>query len=119
VRQAGRPQDWAGDAQCDTAGEAEVADPFCSGKPDRVLVQQVLIVTKALGQQRDHVANLVDCTRREVLSEPARPDEPVVHPQTSDHLENVEDQLALAEARRHDRHGAELQAAGGQCDEVG
>jgi hypothetical protein len=42
----------------------------------------------------------------------------MVHPQPGDHLEHVEDFLALPEARGHHGQCAQLQAAGGQRDQV-
>ena len=39
----------------------------------------------------------------QVLRDAAGTDVRVVHPQAGDHLEHVEDQLALAEAERHRR----------------
>ena len=55
---------------------------------------------------------------RHVLGDAAGPDERVVHPQPGDQLEQVEHQLALAEADRHHGQRADLHAAGGDRDEV-
>ena len=42
----------------------------------------------------------------------------MVHPQAGDQLEDVQDQLTLAEAERHGGQRAELEGAGGQADQV-
>ena len=54
-----------------------------------------------------------------VLGDAAGTDERVVHPQAGDQLEQVEHQLALAEADRHHGQRADLHAAGGDADQVG
>ncbi len=64
-----------------------------------------------------HVLALVVVVRQ-VLGEAAGADEGVVHPQAGDQLEEVEDQLALAEAERHRGQRAELECPGGQADQV-
>ena len=57
--------------------------------------------------------------RRQVLGDAAGADERVVHAQAGDQLEQVEHQLALAEADRHHGQRADLHAAGRDADQVG
>ena len=52
------------------------------------------------------------------LGEATGADVGMVHPQSGDQLEDVQDQLALTEAERHGRQRTELEGAGGQADQV-
>src|ERR1700704_6524151 len=55
---------------------------------------------------------------RTLSTAPAGADVRVVHPKAGDHLEDVEDQFAVAEPEGHHGQRADLHAAGGQADHV-
>ncbi len=95
---------------------ADVGQP---GLEDRVGVAQRGVLGQPLLHQRDETHGSGRSRGREVLSDAAGADEGVVHAQAGDQLEEVEHQLALAEADRHDGQGADLHAAGRDGDEVG
>ena len=82
-------------------------------------LQRAAYSGQALLHQRDEVADLVERAGGHVLGDAAGTDERVVHPQAGDQLEQVEDQLALAEADRHHGQRADLHAAGGDRHQVG
>ena len=96
-----------------------MADALEAGLEDRVGVAEGGVLGQALLHQRDEVADLVERAGRHVLGDAAGTDERVVHPQAGDQLEQVEDQLALAEADRHHGQRADLHATGGDADQVG
>ncbi len=100
------------------AGQVEVADLLQPALEDRVRVAQRGVLGEPLLHQRDEVPDLVERARGHVLRDAAGTDERVVHPQAGDQLEQVEHQLALAEADRHHGQRADLHAAGGDADEV-
>jgi hypothetical protein len=58
VRQAGRAQHRAGDAERHTAGQVEVADTDHAALEQRVLVEQQLELVQALAQLADDLADL-------------------------------------------------------------
>ncbi len=89
------------------------------GPEDRVRVAEVGVLREPLAHQGDEAADLVERAGREVLGDAAGADERVVHPQAGDQLEQVEDELALAEADRHHGERADLHAAGRDADQVG
>jgi hypothetical protein len=60
IGQAGRAQDWAGDAQRHAAGQVEVADALGTRLPDVVLIEQVLQVAQPGLHQVKELANFVD-----------------------------------------------------------
>ena len=119
VRQAGGPQDRAGDTEGGAADQVEVADALGARLPDPAVHQQVGRVLEVGTEQLDALADLVDRTRGQVLRDAARADVRVVHPQPGDQLEQVEHGLALAEAEDHRGQRAELHATGRQRDQVG
>ena len=96
-----------------------MADALEAALEDRVGVAEGGVLGQPLLHQRDEVADLVERAGRQVLGDAAGADERVVHPQAGDQLEQVEHQLALAEADRHHGQRADLHAAGGDADQVG
>ena len=96
-----------------------MADVLEAALEDRVGVAEVGVLGQALLHQRDEAADLVEGARREVLGDAAGADERVVHAQAGDQLEQVEHELALAEADRHHGQRADLHAAGRDADQVG
>ena len=70
-------------------------------------------------QPGDHVTQLGDPGLRQVIGDPTRTDERVVHPQAGQSLQEVEHDLTLAEADRHHRQRADLHAAGADSHQVG
>ena len=103
----------------EAAVELEVADALEPALEDRVGVAQRGVLRQPLLHQRDEGADLVEGAGREVLGDAAGADERVVHAQPGDQLEQVEHQLALAEADRHHGQRADLHAAGRDADQVG
>ena len=118
-RVAGAAEHRTGEAERQAAGEVEVADVLQAGLEDRVGVAQRGVLGRRFFISGDEVADLVQRAGRQVLGDAAGADERVVHPQAGDQLEEVEHQLALAEADRHHRQRADLHATGGDADQVG
>ena len=96
-----------------------MADVDEAALEDRVGVAEGGVLGQPLPHQRDEVADLVERAGRQVLGDAAGADERVVHPEAGDQLEQVEHELALAEADRHHGQGADLHAAGRDADQVG
>jgi hypothetical protein len=118
VRQARRAQHRAGDAQGHAAGQVEVTDADHAALDDGVLVDEQLELADALADLGHQLADLVDRAGRQVLGDAAGADVGVVHPQAGDHLDDLEDPLALAETDGHDRRGAHLHATGADAHQV-
>jgi hypothetical protein len=119
VRQAGRAQHRAGDAQRHAAGEVEVADALVRPLSSGFSLSSISSSWMPLRSSPTTVADLVGRAVREVLGDAAGADVGHVHPQAGDVLEDPQDPLALAEADGHDRGRAHLHAAGAEADEVG
>ena len=69
-------------------------------------------------QPVDDAAEVVEPTLGQVVRDAARADERVVHAQTGERFEEIEDHLALTEPDGHDRRRANLHAAGADGHEV-
>ena len=118
VWQTSGTQDRAGDSEGHAAGEVEETNLDGATHPDVVVDQQVRGVLETLAQQRKCLGDLVDATLGDVLSNATGTDVRAVHAQAGDHLEDVEDELALAEAEGHGSKCTEFHATGGKCDQV-
>src|SRR3712207_3802978 len=99
-RQPGRAQHRAGDAERHAAGDVEVPGVLEPGLPDGLAGEQLVEVGHPGRHDLEELADVLDRARGEVLRQAAGADVGVVHPQAGDLLEQVEDQLALAEAVR-------------------
>jgi hypothetical protein len=95
-----------------------VAHAVEAAAEDRVGVAERGVLGQPLVHHLDEVADGLDGAGRHVLCDATGADERVVHPQAGDQLEQVEHQLALTEADRHDGQGADLHAAGRDRDQV-
>ena len=116
--QARRPEHRTGHAEGDAALHVQVSDLLGAGLPDRAAGEQVVDAGEAPGQDLAQLADLLRRSGRQVLSDATGSYERVVHPQAGDHLEDVEDHLALAERVGHGGQRTELEAAGGEGDQV-
>src|SRR5207247_5132196 len=81
--------------------------------PDRIVVQQGLVLVDPPGQEIEQAPDLARALLREIHHHAADPDVGVVHPQAGDGLEDLHDDLALPEAIEHHGDRAKLEPAGG------
>ena len=87
-------------------------------EPDLVVVEDRLVVVDRLRHPRAELARLRVEAQRDVLREPARLEVARVHAHPGDHLEEVEDEVALAERVPEHRDRADLERGGAEVDEV-
>ena len=85
---------------------------------DLVGVQDRAVLISALGHHLQELAELCLEAVRDVLDHAAHLEVARVHPLPGGHLEQVEDQLALAQAVQEDRDRAEVERAGAEPDQV-
>src|SRR5207248_11428102 len=94
------------------------SDALRALEPDRVAVEQREIVVERAWHPLDELAALRIEARRDVLREPADLEVPRVHARTRDHLVQVEDHLALAEAVPEHRDRTQLERRRSEVHEV-
>ena len=99
-------------------GEVEDGDALEAALEDRVLELEVRELVEAGLDLGDHRANHLDRVVGGIGRDAAGADVRVVGAQARDVLDDLEGLLAADEARRHDRGGAHLVAAGADRDEV-
>ena len=92
--------------------------PLGALEPDLVARQQRLVVVDRLRHPLAELARLGIEAARDVLGEPADLEVARVHAVAGDELEQVEDQLALAERVPEHRDRAELERRRAEPDEV-
>ena len=117
-RVAGGAQQRAGDAVLQQRVGVDRADAAQALEHDLVGVDQRLELVDALRELRGERARLALEAGRDVLGDAADLEVARVHALAGGHLEQVEDQVALAPAVPEDRHRAEVQAAGRQPQQV-
>ena len=115
---AGGAQDRAGGAEGQRLLRGEHADALQPLAPDRLVRHQGVVLDQARRDRVDQLQHVVAPARRQVGGHPARADEVVVHPQAGDLLEEAQHDLPLPPAVDHHRHRADVQAVGGQEQQV-
>ena len=94
------------------------ADALRSLEEDDVVVEERLVLVDALRHHVDEAAAFGGEAGRDVLGEAAGLEVAGVHPHARDHLEQVEHQVALAEAVPEDRDRSELEPGRAEPDEM-
>src|SRR5699024_9017087 len=89
--QARRTQDRAGGAQGHRTGQRQVAHAFQAADEDRVLQQDLLQLGDAVADLGQGVPDHLRAAGREVLRYAAGADVAVVHPQSGDCFEDLQD----------------------------
>ena len=117
-RVAGGAQQRAGDAVLQERRLVEGADALQALQGDLVLREEVAVLLDALRHVLAERQDAVGPARRDVVGDAARLDVARVHALAGGVLEEVEDAVALAPAVPEHRHGAEVQGARRQEDEV-
>ena len=77
-----------------------------------VLREQVFVIVELPGQPLEERLDRVVKAARQVLAQAADADVAREHPEAGEHLVEVEQQLALAEAVEHHRHRADVHGRG-------
>ena len=97
----------------------EQADPLRPLEPDRVAVEDRFVLVHRLGHRVAELARLVREPGRDVLREPTHLEVAGVHARAADHLEQVEDLVAVVEAVPEERDRPELERRGTEPDQMG
>ena len=117
-RVAGGAQQRTGDAEPQQRVGVERAHPAQPLQHDLVGVEDRAVLVGALGHDLQELAHLGLEAAGDVLDHAAHLEVARVHARAGGHLEQVEDQLALAQAVQEDRGGAEVEHGGAQPDQV-
>ena len=96
----------------------QVTDALGACLPYLVVVEQLRHVSQPVRQGLQQLANFADGIVGQILGEAPRPDVGVVHAQSGDQFEHVENEFALAKPEEHRRHRTQFHPAGGERDEV-
>src|SRR5689334_9446879 len=87
-------------------------------EPDLVLVEERLVLLEALREDADELAALLLPARRDVLGDAADLEVARVHALAARHLEQVEHQVALADAPPEEGHGADVERGSGKPEQM-
>ena len=108
--QAGGAQNRARGRQGNRLALGDHADTLQTLTPDWLASHQHFVFRQSIGQHVEQRQHVIAPTSGQVCCDTARADEVVVHPQTSDFLEEPQYLLALAPAVKHHRDSAEVHA---------
>ena len=96
----------------------EHSDPFRALAPDEIVCQQRLVLVQPAGKVVQKPLHTFRKSLWEIPLQPADPEVPVHHALPGDHLEDVEDLLAVTEAVHEQAGDVEVDRRGAQVDEM-
>ncbi len=114
----GRAQHRPGLSERERVVGREEPDALRSLEPDRVAVEDRLVLVDRLRHRLAELPRLGGEVRRQVLGDAADLDVARVHPRPAGHLEEVEDLVAVVEAVPEERDRSELERRRAEPDEV-